>query len=79
MANALETIKAAFPWLDNLGLTDWLRQQTDNNADMNTIMPLVRKTPQYQAAFAGIRRDDGTMRMNEAQFLDTQESYRQLL
>ena len=79
MANALETIKDSFPWLENLGLAEWLRDQTNNNVDTNTVMGLVRKTTQYQTMFAGIRRDDGTMRMNEAQYLDTQEGYRTVL
>lgn len=79
MANALETIKASFPWLENLGLTGWLRQEIADGTDSNTIMPRVRQTPEYQAAFAGIRRDDGTMRMNEAQFLSTQDDYRSVL
>lgn len=74
-------LQASFPWVDSLGLTDtilnWIRN--DGITDPFEIVSNLRQTDQYQAQFVGIRRPDGTLRMNEAEYLNTRTQYQQLL
>ena len=69
-----------FPWLSILGITpaqvhDWVV----NLASPDAILEALRKTPQYQARFPAIRRMDGTLVSTEAQYLNTEANYRQIL
>ena len=77
--NALDTIKQAFPWIDQLGLTKQLQTWVTQGLTSDAIVAELRQTPQYKQRFPGILRPDGTMRMNEAQYLSTEDNYRQLL
>lgn len=74
-------LQASFPWVDSLGLTDtilgWIRN--DGITDPFEVVSRLRDTDQYRAQFVGIRRDDGTLRMNEGQYLATRTEYQRLL
>jgi len=79
-ATFLEGLKSTFPWLGQLGIDpalvrDWAVQYPSTDA----ILEQLRKTPQYQARFPALRRPDGTLRMNEAQYISTEENYRTIL
>lgn len=77
--DALEATYSAFPWLRQLGigtqLTSWIKDGYTDEA----IVGLVRQTSQWNEMFQGILRSDGTLRMNEAQYLQTKDAYSTML
>lgn len=80
-ADILSTLKAQMPWLEELGLSvEWLRDtavEVGTNPDILTFR--LRQTPEYKARFPALFRQDGSLRMSEAQYLSTENQYRQLL
>jgi hypothetical protein len=79
-ANAIDVVYNAFPWLRQLGLPisqlqEWVVQGLTGDA----LYSAATQTQQYQAMFPEIRRQDGTLRMSESQYLATEDQYRQLL
>jgi hypothetical protein len=77
--NAIEAIYAAHPWLQQLGIGAQLLDWTIQGYEGDALVGLVRQTEQYRSMFPAIRREDGTLRMNEAEYLRTQDSYRTLI
>lgn len=77
--NALEYARSLFPWLDQLGITANLQEWVVQGLGPEALVAEVRRTPQYEAIFQGIRRPDGTLRKTEAQYLQDNEAYRQVL
>jgi hypothetical protein len=77
--SAIDDLNAAFPWLARLGLTAQLQQWAVEGYSGEALLGLVRQTEQYQELFPAIKRDDGTLRMNEAQYLQRSDEYRQVL
>lgn len=78
--NTVEEIQARYPWIGQLGidfrqLRDWVADGLSGEA----IVQEIRNTEGWKARFAGIRRDDGTLRMNEAAYLQKEDDYRQVL
>lgn len=76
---ALAYVQALFPWITQLGLGGSLQQWVVQGLTPEAIVGEVRATPQWQSRFAGIRRPDGTLRMNEAEYIATETDYRQLM
>lgn len=80
-AEVIAQLENAFPWLSQIGLSvQWLRDtavEVAGNADL--FLQTLRQTPQYTTRFPALRRSDGTLRMNEAQYLQMEDGYRQLL
>lgn len=78
--NAIQMAIAAFPWIDEMGLTEqvtnWIR---NDGYTGEALVGLIRQEPAWQAMFVGLRRDDGTLRMNEQQYLSTMDQYRSVL
>ena len=76
-----DQLRAQFPWIDQIGIDpQWFQEvaaETGGNAD--AVLVRFRQLPQYRARFAGMWRQDGSLRMNEAQYLQTENDYRQLL
>lgn len=73
-------LNASFPWLEALGLTDPLISfLIENDRSTDEIVSWIRSTNQWQTQFVGIRRPDGTLRMREAEYMETRDSYRELL
>ena len=69
-----------FPWIVQLGLGDSLINAIINEGLQPTgVVSWVRQQSQWQNMFPNIRRDDGTMRTNESQYLQTLDNYRQTL
>jgi hypothetical protein len=71
----------AYPWLKGLNLPldqvrDWLIEVGD---DPNALLGKFRQTQQYKDRFAGIYRDDGTLRTTEAQYIQTESDLSQTL
>lgn len=78
----VDAVMGSYPWLAGLGLRDFiLGLVTDNPRISSTaIISQVRNNwGGYDELFPNIRRDDGTMRMNEATFLTTMDNYRRVL
>jgi hypothetical protein len=73
-------IQTTFPWLSEVGLgLEWFRDVVSQATTPDYILARLRQTDQYKQRFVGLRRQDGTLRMNEAEYLNTEAAYRQLL
>jgi hypothetical protein len=76
----LAELKAAYPWTEQLGLTaQWFQQTAAEATGPDEILVKIRATPQYKQLFPAIRRTDGSLRMNEAQYLARGQDFRRLL
>jgi hypothetical protein len=80
--NALATVRSLFPWIEALGgdaFLEKVKQWVIQGFQPEGIVANLRQTPEYQRLFPGIRNPDGTMKMQEAQYLQRREEYKQLL
>lgn len=79
-AGLMADLNAQFPWLKSLGLDpSWFQQTAATAVNDSDVVSKLRQTDQYKRRFQGILRDDGSMRMSEAEYLNTENGYRQLL
>lgn len=73
-------LRAAYPWLDQVGLDPGFFQDlAASAASSDEVIVKLRQNPIYKARFPGLWRNDGSIRMNEAQYLQTEQSYKQLV
>lgn len=73
-------LRNAFPWVERIGLTlNWFQNVAATAASADEVVQQIRGTSQYKTRFPGLLRQDGTMRMNEAEYLSTEDNYRQVL
>lgn len=81
VGNALSEAMAAFPWLANLGaeVTTLIDTLVREGRSTDFILSRIRATGGYQTMFPNIRRPDGTMRLNEGQFMNQMDSYRAVM
>lgn len=78
--NLLDELRASFPWIDQIGLsTEFFQELAATAASGAEIITRLRQQPQYRARFQGLWRDDGSVRMTEADYLRTEQQYRTLL
>ena len=70
---------SVFPWLEQMGLQAEIRQWLIDGLEGEALLGALRKTPQYQQMFPWIKREDGTLRMTESEYLKAQTEYRQLM
>lgn len=76
----LADLEVRYPWMKQMGIsTSWFQEAAATSSGADEIVSKIRQTPQYKARFPGLYRKDGSMRMNEAQYLQTEASYRGLL
>lgn len=79
-ANLINDLRTAFPWIDEIGLSPaWFQETAAEAASSSEIVQRIRQTPQYKMRFPGLTRADGTLRMNEAQYVAQEADYRTLL
>lgn len=79
-SSLLDSLKAQFPWLDQIGLTpQFFQHLVATSASPDEIITTLRQQPQYRARFAGLWRPDGSLRMTEAQYLNREQDYRTVL
>lgn len=79
-ATLIANLRASFPWLDQVGFTpEWFQELVADSASPAEILVKARQTPQYRARFGGMWRQDGSVRMNEAEYLRAEKDYRQVL
>lgn len=75
----LADLKADFPWLDQIGFSvEFFQQLVANAASSAEIITSLRQTPQYKQRFPGLWRQDGSIRMTEAQYLARENDFRQV-
>lgn len=81
MAENLYTdLAEQFPWMRQIGLTaSSIQQMVATSASAAELTTKIRNTPQYRARFVGLYRSDGSVRMTEAEYLRTEQSYRDLM
>lgn len=73
-------LNAASPWLAQIGLdARWFQDAASEASGPAELITKMRATPQFKARFPGMYRDDGSVRMNEAQYLAREADYRKLL
>lgn len=81
--NAVELIKAQFPWLANLGenIINLLINLVQEDTPSASIVAEIRNTPEYKARFPGMeaRRLSGYNAINEAEYLAVEDAYRSQL
>lgn len=76
----LAELRVMFPWLDQIGLTpEFFQSLVADAASADDVIVKLRQQPQYKARFLGLWRDDGSIRMTEAQYLQQEDNYRQVL
>lgn len=69
-----------FPWMAQIGLApSWFQDVAASSTSDAEIVAKLRMTSQYKTRFGGIKREDGSMRMTEAQYLSQEDGYRQVL
>lgn len=79
-AALLDQIRASFPWIDAIGLSpEFFRELVANAASGAEIITTLRQAPQYRARFGGLWRQDGSVRMTEAEYLSRETDYRSVL
>ncbi|HEY7823422.1 MAG TPA: hypothetical protein VIG24_11330 [Acidimicrobiia bacterium] len=76
--NFAEEARAMFPWLTG-GLLDQYATLWEESGSAQTALSQLRQTSVYERTFRGIRRDDGTLRMDENQYMSTMVGYRTAL
>lgn len=80
---AVEYLRSAYGWIDQLGIADqllaWVRENPDLARQPDVLVGKIRQTEQYKSMFANIRRPDGTLRMTEGQYLSTLDAYGKVL
>lgn len=77
--SALDYIRVNLPWVAQLGLEDTVLGWVRDGSTPEGVVAQLRQTSQYKGRFVGINRADGTMRMNEAQYLNTEDAFRQVM
>lgn len=80
VASFQKELEGTFPWLAQLGLgTSFFQELLATSASDSEVLANLRNTTQYKQRFPGLYRSDGSMRMNEAEYLSREGDYRQLL
>lgn len=73
-------LRGAFPWLSGMDLPiEWFQSAAATASNSDEFLASLRSTPQYRKRFPGLYRSDGSLRMSEAEYMNTENSYRQLL
>lgn len=78
MSSLLSDLRNMFPWMDQIGLSpEFFQQLSAESATADEIVTKLRQQPQYKQRFPGLWRSDGSLRMNEAQYMATEDAFRQ--
>lgn len=76
----MDDLQELYPWLKTIGLpASWLQEVAVASASDAEVVARLRQTSQYKSRFAGIYNDDGSMAMTEAQYLQQEDNYRQVM
>lgn len=78
--NFYAELMAQFPWLSQIGLDPrWVQENAAEASGSAELLARMRATPQYKSRFPGLYRSDGSLRMNESEYLAREQDYRTLL
>lgn len=77
--NAYEAMLTAFPWIKDIVSGSVIQGWLADGYSGEAIVGLIRQQPAWLERFAGIRREDGSLRMTEAEFMRTEDAYEQAL
>lgn len=69
---------ALYPWLPS-NLAEMFADEWAESGDARLALARVRTSNEYQQAFPGIRREDGSLRMDEQTWFATREAYGRLI
>jgi hypothetical protein len=76
----LDEIRANYPWIELMGLADYVIDLIRDGATIDEALAKVRATPQHKARFPGLIDKNGQRRFaTEAQYLQEEQSLRQVL
>lgn len=79
-SNTLADLSVQYPWLATIGLSpQWFQDTAATSTSDADVVGKLRQTSQYKTRFAGILNDNGSMKMNESQYLTQEANYKQLL
>src|SRR6056300_1536951 len=78
MANAVENVLAAFPWMRELNIAPLITQMIQDNPNVSdeAIVSEIRRSPEHAVMFPSLFRPDGTLRMNEATYRARLDDYK---
>lgn len=68
-----------YPWLPPQLIDLFVGEYTRTGGEVQLALELVRSSPQYEQYFPGIKRADGSLRMDEQQYAQTIDRYRKSL
>lgn len=75
--NNVQYLLSLYPWIGEMGISfNQIRDWAIEGLGAEAIVQEVRNTPQWAATFTGLRRADGTLSMNEAQYLNQRSEYK---
>jgi len=78
--DVFESLEQTYPWLAQLGFSlRWIQRVVAGASSPEEIVAEIRNSKQYAARFVAIRRPDGSLRMNEGQYLQLEQGYREVL
>jgi hypothetical protein len=73
-------LRARYPWLDQIGIDpNFVRDQVAEASGPDELLVRLRQSPAYKARFPGLWRSDGSLRMDERQYLAREQDFRSLL
>lgn len=80
MADLYADLLADFPWLKSVGITPArIQQLVATSAGTSELYTKMTNEPQWRARFAGNYRQDGSLRMSPAEYLNWESNVRTLL
>lgn len=76
----LNELRGMFPWIDQIGLSpEFFQRLIADSASGEEMLVRIRQEPAYKSRFVGMWRPDGSLRMNEAQYLAREQDYMTVL
>lgn len=73
-------LTAVMPWIETVGIEPaWFQEASAESPSPDELLARIRQTPQFKKRFPGLYRQDGSMRMQEAEYVAREEDFRTLL
>jgi hypothetical protein len=73
-------LRFLFPWFDEIGMSpEWFQELAATSSTPEEVVLRLRQEPAYRRRFPGLWREDGSLRMSEAEYLQSEKNKRQLL
>lgn len=74
------SLTSMFPWIQAIGIPlTQIQEWATKLLTGDSLVAAIRQTPQWQARFPGIKRPDGSLRMDENTYMQTENNYRKVL